>query len=320
LEHLSITMDDFMNALPKVQPSSQREGFTTVPNVTWDDVGALQKIRGELELAIVHPIRYPELYAAVGVSAPGGVLLWGPPGCGKTLLAKAVANESQANFISVRGPELLNKWVGESERAIRQLFLRARASRPCIIFFDEIDALVPQRDDASPNYQSRLVNMLLTELDGLNDRQGVYVIGATNRPDIIDHAMLRPGRLDKALYVDIPSEEDRLSILQTLTGKSPLHQDVDMSHVAALPAIDGFTGADLASLVREAATIALQRTIFIHDPDYFKSLKLDNHRSFPEVSITMHDFHEASSKMAPSVTPEDHQHYAKLGRQFGWKI
>ncbi|CAG8609458.1 5963_t:CDS:10 [Ambispora gerdemannii] len=182
LEPLSINNTDFIEALDKVQPSSKREGFATVPDVSWSDIGALSFVRDELRMAIVEPIKWPDLFEQVGITAPAGVLLWGPPGCGKTLLAKAVANESHTNFISVKGPELLNKYVGESERGIRQLFARARASSPCVIFFDELDALCPHRDESKSESTSRVVNTLLTELDGLESRRQVYVIAATNRP------------------------------------------------------------------------------------------------------------------------------------------
>ncbi|TFK80300.1 AAA-domain-containing protein, partial [Polyporus arcularius HHB13444] len=219
LAPLCITYADFMLALQQVQPSSKREGFATVPDVTWADIGALHETREELHMAIVQPIRRPELFSAVGIVAACGVLLWGPPGCGKTLLAKAVANESRANFISVKGPELLNKYVGESERAVRQVFSRARASSPCVIFFDELDALVPRRDDSMSESSARVVNTLLTELDGLDARKSVYVIAATNRPDMIDPAMCRPGRLDKLLYVDLPTADERAEIVRKMTRK-----------------------------------------------------------------------------------------------------
>ncbi|KAK0560507.1 Ribosome biogenesis ATPase rix7 [Tilletia horrida] len=281
LEPLSITLGDFLTALPNIQPSSKREGFATVPDVTWSDVGALHGIREELSLAIVQPIRRPGLFKALGVSASSGVLLWGPPGCGKTLLAKAVANESRANFISVKGPELLNKYVGESERAVRQVFARARASSPCVIFFDELDALVPKRDDAMSESSARVVNTLLTELDGLEARVQTYVIAATNRPDMIDPAMCRPGRLDKLLYVDLPTPPERLEILKTLTKKSPLRRaspnsavhgqseseqqqqqgTVDLQAIAMDPRAEGYSGADLAALVREAAVMALKEAL-----------------------------------------------------------
>jgi len=196
LENLYIEQEDFNYALTQIQPTSKREGFTTIPNITWDDIGGLKELREELYYDIVLPIIEPSKLKIVGISKAVGVLLYGPPGCGKTLLAKAVANEAKANFISIKGPELLNKYVGESERAIRSLFIRAKNSSPCIIFFDELDALVPKRSQENNNSSERVVNQLLTEMDGLEDRKQIFIIAATNRPDIIDPAMLRPGRLD----------------------------------------------------------------------------------------------------------------------------
>ena len=254
---VEITNEDLFNALSKVQPSAKREGFTTVPNTTWADVGALRASREALETAIVRPISEPERYAEMGM-AYGGVLLWGPPGCGKTLLAKAVANESQANFISVKGPELLNKYVGESERAIRQVFLRARSSVPCVIFFDELDALVPARKDALSESATRVINTLLTELDGLDGRTGIYVIGATNRPDMIDPAILRNGRLDVHLFIDVPFKEERIDILRTLARKYPLEAvDNDLAELAR--GCHNYSGADLTGLLRQAGRIAIRR-------------------------------------------------------------
>ncbi|KAH3747440.1 hypothetical protein DPMN_181867, partial [Dreissena polymorpha] len=218
LRDLYITMTDFQEALKCVQPSAKREGFATVPDVTWDDIGALQDVREELQLAILAPVRHPEQFQSLGLTRAQGVLLAGPPGCGKTLLAKAVANESGINFISVKGPELLNMYVGESERAVRTVFQRARNSAPCVIFFDELDALCPKRSGHSEgNSSARVVNQLLTEMDGLEERRQVYIMAATNRPDIIDPAVLRPGRLDKTLYVGLPCLEDRLDILNCIT-------------------------------------------------------------------------------------------------------
>lgn len=210
LGDIYIAIEDFKLASKRVKPSAQREGFTTVPNTTWNDVGALKYVRQELQMTIVEPILNPEKFKRVGLSAPAGVLLYGPPGCGKTLVAKAVSNESKANFISIKGPELLNKYVGESEKAVRQLFKRARASAPCVIFFDELDSLCPKRGSENNTSSERVVNQLLTEMDGLDERRDVFVIAATNRPDIIDPAMLRPGRLDKLLYVPLPNKQDRL--------------------------------------------------------------------------------------------------------------
>ncbi|RKO89671.1 P-loop containing nucleoside triphosphate hydrolase protein, partial [Blyttiomyces helicus] len=245
LSDLCITHADFILALKKVQPSSKREGFATVPGVSWSDIGALTHVREELRMAVVEPIRHPERFSRMGISAPMGVLLYGPPGCGKTLLAKAVANESHCNFISVKGPELLNKYVGESERAVRMVFARAQASRPCVIFFDELDALCPARsNDAESQSSSRLVNTLLTEMDGMQGRNQVYVIAATNRPDMIDPAMLRPGRLDKTLYIDLPNAEERYEILRTLSRVTPMASDVDLGAIARDLRCDGYSGAD----------------------------------------------------------------------------
>ena len=281
-----ITTSDFLAALPKIQPSSKREGFATIPDTTWADIGALRPVREELLTAIVEPIRSPEKYERVGITAPTGVLLWGPPGCGKTLLAKAVANESRANFISVKGPELLNKYVGESERAVRQVFVRARSSIPCVIFFDELDALVPKRDDSLSESSARVVNTLLTELDGLSNRQGIYVIAATNRPDIIDPAMLRPGRLETLLFVDLPEEAERVEILQTLSRNLSIPFTAAIADVAR--ACEGFSGADLESLLRRAGYAAIKRND----------------------GIKLEDFMTARQKIRPSVG--DRRKYDKL--------
>ncbi|CAK7226668.1 Ribosome bioproteinsis ATPase rix7 [Sporothrix eucalyptigena] len=263
---VGITAQNFRDAALSVLPAAKREGFSTIPNTTWKQVGAMEILRKKLEMSIIGPIRYPDKYAAVGQKPMGGILLWGPPGCGKTLVAKAVANESKANFISIRGPELLNKWVGESERALRELFERARAMAPCIIFFDEMDALAAKRDDARSDGSARIVNTLLTELDGVVDRTGLFVIGATNRPDIIDPALKRPGRLGESIFVGPPTAEDRVAILQTLY-RNAIPGDPDMA--AAMVALKGvalderctgFSGADLDHLLRTAGKNSLDRT------------------------------------------------------------
>ena len=318
LAPLSITLGDFLTALPKIQPSSKREGFATVPDVTWADIGALHSIRVELQMAIVQPIKHPELYASVGITAPTGVLLWGPPGCGKTLLAKAVANESKANFISVRGPELLNKYVGESERAVRQVFTRARASTPCVIFFDELDALVPPRGDTLSDASSRVVNTLLTELDGLSDRSGVYVVGATNRPDAIDPAMLRPGRLDKPLLIDLPTPDERVEIIRTLIGKNktPLGEDVDVVALGRDDRCEGFSGADLAALVREAATGALRGALFGGIREGVEP-GVEDVRVAGKIKVRMTDFEGAWSQVKPSVSRKQAGQYKVLASRFG---
>jgi ribosome biogenesis ATPase len=316
LTPLTITHDDFLVAVPKIQPSSKREGFATVPDVTWDAIGALLPIRQELQMSIVLPIQDPDLFATVGLNKPIGVLLWGPPGCGKTLLAKAVANESHANFISIKGPELLNKYVGESERAVRQVFARARASKPCVIFFDELDALVPRRDEALSESSARVVNTLLTELDGLEDRQGVYVIAATNRPDVIDPAMLRPGRLDKPLLVDLPTEDERFEILKTICRKSPLAPDVNLESLARDKRADCFSGADLNALVREATTSALRRAVFDEGGMAVVREKAQGKNGM-KVWVNMVDFEMAFTKVRPSVTREQRAGYRQLATKFG---
>ena len=301
LEEMYIEESDFLNAIPKVQPSAKREGFAVVPDTTWDDIGALDSVRSELQMTIVAPLKYPELYEAVGINSPAGLLLWGPPGCGKTLLAKAIANESHSNFISIKGPELLNKYVGESERSVRQVFERARSSAPCVVFFDELDALCPKRNDDANVHSSRVVNQLLTEMDGLNERKNVFIIAASNRPDIIDPAMLRPGRLDKLIYVDLPNPQERTEILQAISRKSPLSSDVNLTAIANDPRCDGFSGADLSALLREAALASLR--------DQFSSLQTigtNNH-----VQITMEHFNRAFSRTFPSVSKHERASYER---------
>ncbi|KAI8805341.1 ribosome biogenesis ATPase RIX7 [Cladochytrium replicatum] len=318
LEPLSIEFDDFLVATKHVQPSSKREGFATVPDTTWEDIGALGTVREELRMAVIEPIRRPELFAQVGITSPMGVLLYGPPGCGKTLLAKAVANESKCNFISVKGPELLNKYVGESERAIRQVFARAQASRPCIVFFDELDALAPTRsNDGDSVSASRLVNTLLTELDGMQGRKEVYVLAATNRPDMLDAAMIRPGRLDKTLYVDLPDPREREDILRTLVRESPLHEDLNLSAVATDPRCDGFSGADLKALVREAAVSALRRALVTEATVDSDSQGISASGSPTNIRISPADFKAAYTKVTPSVSTKDRKKYELLRVRFG---
>ncbi|KAI9224516.1 P-loop containing nucleoside triphosphate hydrolase protein [Blastocladiella britannica] len=311
LAPLAISQGDFVAALAKVQPSAKREGFATVPDVTWAQIGALAHVRAELRMAIVEPVARPELFARVGIAAPAGVLLWGPPGCGKTLLAKAVANEAHSNFISVKGPELLNKYVGESERAVRQVFARARASSPCVIFFDEIDALVPRRDDAKSEASSRVVNTLLTELDGLDNRRAVYVIAATNRPDILDPAMLRPGRLDKLLYVDLPTAPERAEILAAVARKTPTNDDVDLAAVAHDTRCNGFSGADLAALVREASVTAL-RDHLARLAASAEPMAVDAETT---LTVTGAHFDRALDVVRPSVAEAERRSYASLHRK-----
>ena len=298
---------DFEYAIKMIQPTSKREGFSTIPNVSWDNIGGLKDLRNELYYDIVMPILEPKKLKLIGINKAIGVLLYGPPGCGKTLLAKAVANEAKANFISIKGPELLNKYVGESERAIRSLFIRAKNSSPCIIFFDELDALVPKRSNENNNSSERVVNQLLTEMDGLEDRKQIFIIAATNRPDIIDPAMLRPGRLDKLLYVPLPEKNDRISILETLIRNLPIEKDLNLIEVFDNEKLNGFSGADLAALVREAQLNALKRLSG-------NSLKFNN-LELEDCTILKEDFYNAMNNVLPSVSVGDKKKYESLKRK-----
>ena len=315
LENLYIEQEDFNYALTQIQPTSKREGFTTIPNIAWDDIGGLKELREELYYDIVLPIIEPSKLKIVGISKAVGVLLYGPPGCGKTLLAKAVANEAKANFISIKGPELLNKYVGESERAIRSLFIRAKNSSPCIIFFDELDALVPKRSQENNNSSERVVNQLLTEMDGLEDRKQIFIIAATNRPDIIDPAMLRPGRLDKLLYVPLPDFNDRCSILETITKNLKLDKDIELSKINMDKRMEGFSGADIAALVREAQLHALKR---LTEKEKEKIKKGDNDmddKEEVEFKINMSDFEYSLNNILPSVSLNDKKKYENLKKK-----
>ncbi|KAI0837313.1 AAA-domain-containing protein [Hypoxylon sp. FL0890] len=297
-----LTMDHMLKAIGKVQPSAKREGFTTIPDTTWAHIGSLHKVREQLMLSIVKPIQEPERFKSKGLEAPSGVLLWGPPGCGKTLLAKAVANESKANFISIKGPELINKYVGESERSVRQVFNRARASAPCLLFFDELDALVPRRDGKSTDSSARIVNQLLTELDGISSRVGVYVVGATNRPDMIDPAILRPGRLGTNVFVGLPDAEGRVDILKTRMRRLlPSYTDYDvLEAVARDPRCSGFSGADLDNLHVAAGQAAVERA----------------ETRGPDV-LTAEDWETALNTIKPSVSEAHLSKFLEL-KEFGW--
>jgi len=260
LEELKVTNEDFFEALKLVQPSALREISIEIPNVTWDDVGGLEDVKRELREVVELPLKNPDAFRRMGIDPPRGVLLYGPPGCGKTLIAKAVANESEANFISVKGPELLSKWVGESEKAVRMIFRKARQVTPAIVFIDEIDSLFPRRGvHADSGVSERVVSQMLTEIDGIHPLRDVVVIGATNRPDLIDPALLRPGRLERLVYVGPPDFQSRYQILRVLTKKVPLAKDVDLRSIALMT--ERYSGADLAALVREAAMSALREDI-----------------------------------------------------------
>ncbi len=261
LNKLQVTMSDFERALKDVQPSALREVFLETPNVRWTDIGGLENVKKELQEAIEWPLKFPEVYKKVGYKMPKGILLYGPPGTGKTLLAKAVATESEVNFISVRGPELLSKWVGESERGIREVFRKARQAAPCIIFFDEIDSLAPIRGYGlgESMVTERVVSQLLTELDGIQELQDVIVLAATNRIDMVDPALLRAGRFDKLIYVPLPDRAARKQILEIHFKGKPLSPEVSIDRIADIT--DGFSGADLAAIANTAVSLVVQEFV-----------------------------------------------------------
>ncbi len=292
LKRLVVTANDFKEALKQVRPSAMREVLVEVPNVKWNDIGGLDKVKRQLKEMVEWPLEHPDSFKRLGIKPPKGILMFGPPGCGKTLLAKAVANESEANFISIKGPSLFSKWVGESEKAIREIFRKARQVSPCIIFFDEIDSLVPKRSggDGSRVYE-QVVNQLLTELDGLEELNDVIVIGATNRPDIIDPALLRPGRFDRVIVVPQPDEESRLRILKVHTKGMPIEKEVNLEELAKKT--KGFSGADLQALCREAAMQALRENI-------------------DSKKITKEHFNKAFKEVIPSLKDEDTKAYEKF--------
>jgi transitional endoplasmic reticulum ATPase len=274
LMQLQVSMDDFREALKEVEPSAIREVFTEVPDVKWEDVGGLEEVKRVLKETIEWPLKYNDLFKQAGTSPSKGILLYGPPGSGKTLLAKAVASESEVNFISVKGPELMSKWVGESEKGVREIFKKAKQASPCIIFFDEIDSVVPKRgSDAASHVADRVISQFLTELDGIEELKGIMVLAATNRVDIIDQALLRAGRFDFHLEVPVPDRTARLEILKVHTRDKPLAADVDLSGLA--DALDGLVGADLESLCRKAAMKAIREFIELEKDDY-SDLKISN--------------------------------------------
>ena len=298
LSKLVVEMSDLEQALRDVQPSALREVLVEVPNVKWKDIGGLEELKKQLQQAVEWPLKYPDLFEQTGARPPKGILLYGPPGTGKTMLAKAVANESEANFISIKGPELLSKWVGESESGVREVFRKARQAAPTIIFFDEIDAVAPVRGSGmgDTNVTERVVSQLLTELDGIEELQKVVVLAATNRPDIVDPALLRAGRFDKLLEVPQPGKEARLDILRIHTSKNPLDKDVDLTGIAQKT--EGYTGADLASLASTAVMLALEE----HVGKYKNSEDIRKHAN--EVKVTAKHFEDALTKMKPASQEE----------------
>jgi transitional endoplasmic reticulum ATPase len=299
LEKIKVTKDDFYSALREIQPSALRELFFEKPSVKWEDIGGLENIKKELKEAVELPIKYPDLFSNYGIRPIKGILLVGLPGTGKTLFAKAVASESEANFISIKGPEVLSKWVGESEKTIRELFRKARQAAPCVIFIDEIDAIASVRiggETESSKVEERVVDTLLTELDGLTELKNVVLIGATNRPDILDPALLRAGRFDKVIEVPMPDLQTRKKIFQVHSKKMPVDKSVDFDQLAKLT--EGYSGADIENLCREAGMIAI-RKLFKEDG----SLKVDLNKLQPHV--TSEDFELALKTIKPSLSKED---------------
>jgi transitional endoplasmic reticulum ATPase len=297
LEKMEVNLDDFTNAYREITPTAMREVYIEVPSVNWADVGGLTEVKQELQEAVEWPLKKPEAFQRVGIRPPKGILLFGPPGCGKTMLARAVATESEANFISIKGPELFSKWVGESEKAIREVFRKGRTAAPSIVFFDELDSVVPRRGMGfgDSGVSERVISQLLTELDGIESLVNVVVIGATNRPDIIDPAILRPGRFDRLIYVPAPDHSTRLNILRIHTRNMPLARDVDLEQVASQAA--GYSGADLEAVVREAGLISLRRDI-------------------EGKSVTLEDFRDAVDKIKPSITPDMENWYQAFTKRF----
>ena len=282
LDSIRIKMDDFKEALKGIDPSALREVLVEIPKVTWEDVGGLEDVKNEIVEAVEWPLKYPEKFRKFAIKPPKGILLYGPPGTGKTLIAKAVAHETKANFITVKGSELLSKWLGESEKAVRKIFRKARQVAPCIVFFDEIDAIAQMRGiDEGSRAVERVVNQILTEMDGLEELEGVIVIGATNRPDILDPALLRPGRFDRLVYVKPPDRKSRLAIFKIHTKGMPLSPDVDLEELADLT--EGYVGADIEAVCREAVMLALREN-------------MESER------VEMRHFLEALKKIKPSIT------------------
>jgi len=308
LNKIVVTMNDFLEALKEVEPSAMREVLVEVANIKWDDVGGLGDVKDELRQAVEWPLKYPELFDYANAKPPKGILLYGPPGTGKTLLAKAVANESEANFISVKGPELLSKWVGESEKGVREIFRKARQAAPCIIFLDEIDSLAPPRGTGADSHVTeRVVSQLLTEMDGLEELRRVIVIAATNRPDIVDSALLRPGRFDRLIYVPPPDKAARELIFRIHTKKTPLERDVDLAQLAAKS--EGYTGADIAALCSMATMMAVKEHV-----SKYPSPEKARERS-KELKVSMKHFKEALSKVKP-ISSQEMKIYQMLHRQF----
>ncbi|MDS0294648.1 CDC48 family AAA ATPase [Halogeometricum luteum] len=309
LESLEVRDDDFKDAMKGIEPSALREVFVEVPDVTWEDVGGLEATKERLRETIQWPLEYPEVFEQMDMQSAKGVMLYGPPGTGKTLLAKAVANESESNFISVKGPELLNKYVGESEKGVREIFKKARENAPTVVFFDEIDSIATERgrNSGDSGVSERVVSQLLTELDGLESLEDVVVIATTNRPDLIDSALLRPGRLDRHVHVPVPDEEARRAIFGVHTEHKPLADDVDLDKLARKT--EGYVGADIEAVCREASMAASR--------EFIRSVSREEvTESIGNVRVTMEHFETALDEVPPSVTEETRRRYEEIEERF----
>lgn len=296
LEKMDVRMEDFHNAYKEITPTALREVYIETPVVKWSDIGGLEEVKQELIEAVEWPLKNPEVFSRLGIEPPKGILLFGPPGCGKTMLARAVATESEANFITIKGPEVFSKWVGESEKAIREVFRKARMASPAVVFFDEFDSLVPRRGMgfADSGVTERVISQLLTEMDGILALGDVVVVAATNRPDIIDRAVLRPGRFDRLIYVPEPDESARSEILKIYTKAMPLTSDVEIDLL--VKSTKGYSGADIQALCREAALNRLRESI-------------------DAKSVKMSDFKEAATKIGPSISPDMETWYKTFIKQ-----
>ncbi|AEA46762.1 CDC48 family AAA ATPase [Archaeoglobus veneficus] len=309
LENLKVTREDFLEALRNIEPSAMREVLVEVPKIRWEDIGGLEHAKQELKEAVEWPLKYPEVFETVDIKPPKGILLFGPPGTGKTLLAKAVANESNANFISVKGPELLSKWVGESEKHVREMFRKARQVAPCVLFFDEIDSLAPRRGGGADSHVTeRVVSQLLTELDGMEELKDVVVIAATNRPDIVDPALLRPGRIERHIYIPPPDKKARKEIFKIHLRGKPLADDVSIDELAEKT--EGYSGADIEAVCREAGMLAIREAL---KPGLTRE---EAKELAKKIKITKKHFEKALEKVKPSLTKDDVKRYEQIIENF----